>query len=138
MKTIGILLTLALLVPIYVLPWVGGAVQVDGFMGAMETPDPDLTESEYEAAIDAAGEDIGKSLMLAFKIWLAQAACYALLVATPLVFSSGARWTCALMAGAAVFDLMPVLDWIPFVPTVLILIAFVFMAKAQPAVEKQQ
>ena len=61
--------------------------------------------------------------------WLAEAICYALLAAIVLL-CSGARWTVALVALAAAFDLLPLLDLVPFVPTVLLVTAFVFMAKA--------
>ena len=65
--------------------------------------------------------------------WGAEATCYVLLLVTSLIFAKGARWTAALIAFAAAFDLLPILDFIPFVPTVMFIIAFVFMAKAQPA-----
>lgn len=65
--------------------------------------------------------------------WTAEAICYVLLLVTTLIFAKGARWTAALIAFAAAFDLLPILDFIPFVPTVMFIIAFVFMAKAQPA-----
>ena len=122
MKVIGLILFVLLLVPIYALPWVAG---LGGAVAAMEAVD---------AAFDAREMDqdlVESTTTVVTGIWIAEAICYVLLLATPLIFAKGARWTAALIAFAAVFDLVPILDWVPLVPTVMFIIAFVFMAKAQ-------
>ena len=55
-------------------------------------------------------------------MWWTQAVCYRLLLLTPIVFVPPARWTAALVLFAAVFDLTPLLDFIPLVPTVMLMI----------------
>ena len=51
-----------------------------------------------------------------------------------MIFAKGVRWTAFLVAFAAGFDLLPVLDLVPLVPTIMFIIAFVFMVKAPPVV----
>lgn len=123
MKIVGIVLFILLLVPIYVLPWVAG---LGTAVAAMEAAD---------AAVDAREIDqelVDSTTTVVTGIWVTEAICYALLLATPLIFARGARWTAALIAFAAAFDLLPFLDFVPLVPTVMFVVAFVFMAKARP------
>lgn len=60
--------------------------------------------------------------------WVMETICYAILLVVVLVCAGKARWTAALVGFAAMFDLM--LDFVPLVPTILLVIAFFFFAKA--------
>ena len=125
MKAIGLILFVLLLLPIYALPWVSGLGSVVAAMDALDVAaNPHAMEEDLVGLFDSRATVVAK-------IWIAEAICYVLLLATPLVFAKGARWTAALIAFAAVFDLVPILDFVPLVPTVMFVIAFVFMAKAQ-------
>ena len=122
MKVIGMILFVLLLVPIYALPWVAG---LGSAVAAMEAVD---------AAVDAREVDqnlVDSTTTWVTGIWIAEALCYVLLLATTLIFARDARWIAALIAFAAAFDLLPILDIVPLVPTVMFIVAFVFMAKAQ-------
>ena len=121
MKVVGVILFILLLVPIYVLPWVSVGSSAVAAMAATDAPIGEVDEQ-------AAFHDIVDFM----KFWIAEGICYVLLLAVTLVFARGARWTAALIAFAAAFDLLPILDFIPFVPTVMFILAFVFMAKARP------
>lgn len=120
MKAIGVTLFLLLLVPIYALPWIAGLFS----FGTMVV-----------AGAEGDSADVDGMLATLFGVtvalWLIEAFCYAVLVGVTLIFAGGARWVAALVALAGLFDTMPVMDWIPFVPSALLITAFVVMAKAQ-------
>ena len=123
MKPIGLILFILLLLPIYAIPWVGG---LGTAVSAMEHVDAAIDDR----AVD--GELVDDVSLVAMATWVAEAVCYALLFAVCLIFARGARWIAGLIVFAAAFDLLPLLDFIPLIPTVMFIIAFVFMAKAQP------
>ena len=123
MKVIGMILFILLLIPIYTLPWISGLGRA---VAAMELVDAAVDERAMDQDL------VDSTTTFATGIWVAEAICYVLLLAVPLTFVRGARWTAALIAFAAGFDLLPILDFIPLVPTVMFIVAFVFMAKARP------
>ena len=123
MKVIGMILFILLLVPIYALPWISG---LGSAVAAMEAVDAAVDERAVDQDL------VDSTTTIVTGIWVAEAICYVLLLAVPLIFAKGARWTAALIAFAAAFDLLPILDFIPLVPTVMFIVAFVFMAKARP------
>lgn len=103
MKFVGLHVFGFLLLPIYLLPSLVSAWAI-------------LSERDFVA--------LAQPLAIA-EHW--RLACYAALFAVPLVFFKGARWTAALIAAAAATDLVSALS-VPFVPTILFIVAFVFMA----------
>ncbi len=105
MRALSVLFFLGFLVPIYVLPWLPDN---NVWLLALAPDDDDL-----------AGSVASGRLVLA--------ACYCGATLAAYLAGKGARWTALLVVGAGLFDL--VLFFVPFVPTVLLLVAFIFIAK---------
>ena len=122
MKAIAIVLFLLLLLPIYALPWLQGLADT---VSVTETIDAAIDDREADQEL------IESTSAWATGTWIAEAVCYAVLMLSLLIFARGARWVVALILFAATFDLVPVLDLVPLVPTVMFIIAFVFVAKAE-------
>ena len=133
MKVIVLVLYPLIMVPIYVAPIIFGiGTAIDAIDAADIGDDPNQVSDQVvdQVAGQVAGQ-FEEGLAFGSTMWMFEAGCYLALGIVVAIFATEVRWVTALVFGAAVFDLAPMLNQIPLVPTIALVVGYIMIARAK-------